>query len=163
MDETSRRAFGSFVLNLSTGELHRDGVPVPLQRQPSRVLATLVTRAGELVPREDLRAAVWADGTHVDFNRGLNYCVRYLRAVLEDDARQPRFIETVARQGYRFMEPVSAPRPHRPARRLSRQIAGAAAVASFMLITLAIEGSGRNQQHHDAALAMARVVHDFIF
>ena len=117
MEQTGRRRFDDYEIDLGTGELRRHGQPVALQRHPARVLARLVGRAGTLVPREELHAAVWNDDVHVDFDRGLNYCVRQLRQTLGDDAKTPRFIETVARQGYRFVavvEPVAYP-PRRTA------------------------------------------------
>jgi DNA-binding winged helix-turn-helix (wHTH) protein len=106
MDPTNRRRFDDYEIDLGTGELRRNGRPVPLQRQPARVLARLVASAGTLVPREALHAAVWGDGVHVDFERGLNYCIRQLRQTFDDDPKAPRFIETVARQGYRFVAAV---------------------------------------------------------
>ena len=163
MDETTIRTFGAFEFDLDSGELRRGDLIVPLQPQPARVLAAIVLRAGELVPRDDLRGAVWGDATHVDFDRGLNYCVRHLRVALGDDARQPRFIETVARRGYRFVAPVASrrrPRSSHPSRRL---IAGAAAMCAAVLLTLVLETGGRNQSHHDAAVAVVRAVHGFLF
>ena len=162
MEETTVRTFGGFEFDPASGELRRGDRIVPLQPQPARLLAAIVLRAGSLVPREELRDAVWGDATHVDFNRGLNYCVRHLRAALGDDARQPRFIETVARRGYRFIAPVALRRNH-SARRPGRLIAGAAAMAAVVLLTLVTEMGGRNQTHHDAAVAVARAVHDVIF
>jgi DNA-binding winged helix-turn-helix (wHTH) protein len=108
MDLTGRRRFDDYEIDLGTAELRRNGRPIPLQRQPARVLVRLVASAGTLVPREDLQAAVWGGDVHVDFNRGLNYCIRQLRQAFGDDPKAPRFIETVARQGYRF---VAAVRP----------------------------------------------------
>lgn len=166
METPRTRAFGDFELDLDTGELRRNGVPVPLQRQPARVLAVLVARAGTLVSREDLKDAVWTAHTFVDFNRGLNYCIRHLRAALGDDAKAPRFIETVARQGYRFVAPVNAGHGigrsrargfHVTPRRLA-----AAALVTLILLTGWVE-RGANPDHHDKALAAARIVHDFLF
>src|SRR5262245_41079018 len=91
-----RFRFGVFELYAS-GELLRGGVRVPLQRQPARVLECLVARAGELVSREELKRAVWADSTFVDFDRGLNFCIRRIRQALGDDAAAPLYIETVPR------------------------------------------------------------------
>jgi DNA-binding winged helix-turn-helix (wHTH) protein len=71
LDDTTIRTFGAFEFDPTTGELRRSGLVIPLQPQPARVLAAIVLRAGDLVPREDLRAAVWGDATRVDFNRGL--------------------------------------------------------------------------------------------
>lgn len=101
-----RVRFGMFAFSPSTGELWRDGVPVHLQAQPARVLGALVTHAGQVVTRETLKREVWTDGTHVDFERGLNFCVAQVRAALGDSADSPRFVETVPKQGYRFIAPV---------------------------------------------------------
>jgi TolB-like protein/DNA-binding winged helix-turn-helix (wHTH) protein/tetratricopeptide (TPR) repeat protein len=115
--------FGSFELDLRTGELRKGGFRVRLQEQPLRILALLVDRAGELVTREDLRQTLWSHDTYVDFDRGLNNAVRRLREALGDSADAPRFVETLARRGYRFIAPVErlpmvpaeAPRPPAPA------------------------------------------------
>ena len=95
--------FGDFQLDLDTGELFRNGTPVSLERQPARALMLLASRPGALVTREELRRAIWDADTFVDFERGLNYCIRHLRAAFGDDARRPRYIETIPRQGYRFV------------------------------------------------------------
>jgi DNA-binding winged helix-turn-helix (wHTH) protein/TolB-like protein len=102
-----RARFGIFTFTTSTGELRRGDVPVRLQAQPAKVLATLLARPGEIVTRETLQREVWGDGTHVDFERGLNFCVAQVRTALGDSADSPRFIETVPKQGYRFIAPVS--------------------------------------------------------
>lgn len=106
-----RVRFGIFDFNPSTGDLRRDGVAVRIQAQPARVLATLVSRPGQVVTRETLQREVWGDGTHVDFERGLNFCVAQVRFALGDSAESPRYIETVPKQGYRFIAPVSLPPP----------------------------------------------------
>ena len=103
----SRRArFGLFEFDPDTGVLNREGVPVRLQPQPGRVLAVLVTHAGEVVTRDALRQEIWNDGTFVDFERGLNFCIAQIRSALGDSAESPRFIETLPRRGYRFIAPV---------------------------------------------------------
>jgi DNA-binding winged helix-turn-helix (wHTH) protein/TolB-like protein len=103
-----RVRFGIYDFSPSTGELRRDGTVVKLQAQPARVLAALVKRPGEIVSRETLQRDVWGEGTHVDFERGLNFCVAQVRSALRDSADVPRYIETVPRQGYRFIAPISA-------------------------------------------------------
>jgi DNA-binding winged helix-turn-helix (wHTH) protein/TolB-like protein len=100
--------FGVFAFNPSTGELKRDGIQVKLQPQPARVLAILAGRPGEVVSREDLRQQVWAEGTFVDFERGLNFCIAQIRNALGDSAESPRFIETLPKRGYRFVAPILA-------------------------------------------------------
>jgi DNA-binding winged helix-turn-helix (wHTH) protein/Flp pilus assembly protein TadD len=97
--------FGPFELDPRTAELRRDGERVPLQLQPARVLILLVQRAGELVPREEIRALVWPDRV-VDYEHGLNYAIRQIRAALGDEAGAPAYIETLPRRGYRFAAAV---------------------------------------------------------
>jgi DNA-binding winged helix-turn-helix (wHTH) protein len=99
-------AFGPFVFDETSGELWRDGKPVALEPQPARALALLARRAGEVVSREDLRAHLWDASTHVDFELGLNYCVRRIRLALGDAAGAPTYLETLPRRGYRFVGPV---------------------------------------------------------
>lgn len=98
--------FGLFEFDAAAGLLSREGVPVRLQPQPARVLAILLAQAGEVVTRDDLRQQVWSDGTFVDFERGLNFCIAQIRSALGDAADSPRFIETLPRRGYRFIAPV---------------------------------------------------------
>jgi DNA-binding winged helix-turn-helix (wHTH) protein len=95
--------FGPFTLDAQSGELRRDGELVPLAPQPFRLLLALASRPGELVTREELRQQVWDDGTFVDFERGLNFCVLQARTALGDDAKQPAYIETLPKRGYRFV------------------------------------------------------------
>ena len=99
--------FGPFEVDAQSSELRREGVAVPLPPQPFRLLLALVARPHELVTREELRQAVWDDGTNVDFDRGLNFCVLQLRQALGDDAKNPRYIETLPKRGYRFIGEVS--------------------------------------------------------
>jgi TolB-like protein/DNA-binding winged helix-turn-helix (wHTH) protein/Flp pilus assembly protein TadD len=106
--------FGIFQLDLKAGELYKAGVRVKLQDQPLRVLALLVSRAGQMVTREELRERVWPGNVYVDFDQGLNNAIKKVREALGDSADNPRFVETVARHGYRFVAAVSAA-PARPA------------------------------------------------
>ena len=134
--------FGRFELDLSTGELRRDGVPLKLQPQPARLLVLLVSRPGEVIARNELAENVWGSETFVDFERGLNFAIRQIRAVLEDDADQPRFVETVPKRGYRFIallepDPSAAPVPVAPPRR-SVGIPIVIGVAALLLVGIAI-------------------------
>jgi len=97
-----------FEFDPSSGDLKREGVAVRLQPQPARVLSLLVAQPQSLVSRDSLRRQIWPDGTFVDFERGLNFCIAQIRAALGDSADSPRFIETVPRRGYRFIAPVTA-------------------------------------------------------
>ena len=161
--------FLDYELDPSTAELRRRGTVVPLERQPAVALTVLVSRAGRLVPRDDLRRAIWPDDVHVDFDRGMNYCIRQLRAALGDDARRPRFIETVPRQGYRFLAPVIAGQaglaPAATPSRIGRIAAVAAllAVASGAMLEFHLAAGPRNPRHHAIAVKAVRAVHDVVF
>lgn len=98
--------FGLFEVDLETGEVRKRGVKIQLQEQPFQVLSMLVLRPGELVTRDELRHALWADAVFVDFEHGLNKAVAKVRSALGDLAESPRFIETLERRGYRFIAPV---------------------------------------------------------
>src|SRR6185436_20618208 len=95
--------FGPFVLDPGTGELRRDGDLIPLAPQPFRLLHALASRPGQLLTREELRQQVWDEGTFVDFERGLNFCVLQVRTAIGDDAKRPLYIETLPKRGYRFV------------------------------------------------------------
>src|SRR5215212_3877420 len=107
-DASGSLRFGIFEADLRTGELRKRGVRVRLQEQPFQVLAALLARPGELVTREELQSRVWAADTFVDFDHGLNKAINKIREALGDSAESPRFIETVARRGYRFIADVAA-------------------------------------------------------
>jgi TolB-like protein/DNA-binding winged helix-turn-helix (wHTH) protein/Flp pilus assembly protein TadD len=98
--------FGSFQLDLRTAELRYDQIPIKLQPQPAKILVLLVSRAGELVSREELAEQVWGTDTFVDFEQGLNFAIRQIRTALEDERGRPQFLETVPKRGYRFIAPV---------------------------------------------------------
>ena len=102
--------FGPYALDARSGELRRDGELVPLAPQPFKLLLALASRPGELVTREELRREVWGDETFVDFERGLNFCVLQARTALGDDAKNPAYIETLPRRGYRFVAPAGIER-----------------------------------------------------
>ena len=95
--------FDIFQVDLRAGELRKEGRVVKLQEQPFRVLSLLLSRPGELVTRDELRQNLWPADTFVDFDHGLNSAVARLRDALRDSADKPRFIETVAKRGYRFI------------------------------------------------------------
>jgi DNA-binding winged helix-turn-helix (wHTH) protein/Tfp pilus assembly protein PilF len=114
-EEPAALLFGDFELRLDSGELLRSGTPVKLQLRPSRVLALLALRAGEVVSREDIRREVWGE-EHVDFDLALNYCIRQIRRALDDSTEQPRFLATLPRVGYRFVAPVEIRRRESPSR-----------------------------------------------
>jgi len=99
-------SFGAFRFETESATLTRSDRLVPLERQPARALALLLARAGDVVTREELRAHVWGADTHVDFDRGLAYCIGQLRSTLGDSADSPRYIQTLPRRGYTFIAPV---------------------------------------------------------
>lgn len=101
--------FGIFEMDLASGELRKGGSLVKLRQQPFRVLAFLALRPGRLVTRGELRAEIWGGDTYVDFDQGLNYCIKEIRAVLGDSAETPLYVETLPRRGYRFIAPTVAP------------------------------------------------------
>ena len=106
--------FGVFELDQRRGSLSRAGRPVDLQQQPLLILTYLVTNPGRLVTREELQAHVWPSGTFVEFELGLNAAINRLRRALGDSAAEPRYIETVPKQGYRFICAVSLVMPLSP-------------------------------------------------
>jgi TolB-like protein len=95
--------FGTFELNLQSGELRKGGIRVALQEQPLRILDALLVARGAIVSRDELRRRLWPEGTFVDFEHSLNAAVRRLRIALGDEAEVPRFIETIHKRGYRFI------------------------------------------------------------
>ena len=105
MDEPLLR-FDCFQLDVTTGELRKSGSRVKLPLQPAKILILLAKNAGRLVTREDIRNEIWQADTFVDFEQGLNHCIKLIRAALGDDARAPRFIETLQRRGYRFVAQI---------------------------------------------------------
>lgn len=98
--------FGVFEADLGSGELRKNGIRIRLQEKPFQVLVLLLERAGQMVTREELRDRLWPSDTFVDFDHGLNTAVNKLREALSDAAANPRFVQTVARRGYRFIAPV---------------------------------------------------------
>jgi cholera toxin transcriptional activator len=101
-----RYRFGVFEVDATTGELRRQGVRIKLHSQPFHVLFMLLERPGEVLTREEISRELWPDGTFVDYEHGVNSAVNRLRDALGDKASNPRFVETLARRGYRFVAPV---------------------------------------------------------
>jgi DNA-binding winged helix-turn-helix (wHTH) protein len=110
VEETAKSArvfrFGVFEVDAATGELRKQGLRIRLQDQPSQLLLMLLHRAGEVVSREDICRKLWPPDTFVDFDQSLGAALRKLRQALSDDAETPRYIETVPKQGFRFVAPV---------------------------------------------------------
>ncbi len=135
--------FGLFEADVSNRILTRNGVRVKIQDQPFRVLLLLLEHPGEIVSRDQLRSNLWPDGTHVDFDGSLNVILKKLRAVLDDDSDNPRFIETVPRSGYRFIAPVTGTRIEMPAPTVSAVVERTIAAADEVPRTLPFCNSKR--------------------
>jgi len=103
-----RLRFGVFEIDIRAGELRKHGLRIRLQEQPFQVLAILLEHPGEIVTREELQKKLWPADTFVDFDHGLNKAISKIREALADSAESPRFIETVARRGYRFLAEVKS-------------------------------------------------------
>jgi cholera toxin transcriptional activator len=101
-----RYRFGVFEADSTTGELRRQGLRIKLHSQPLQLLFLLLERPGELLTREEISKELWPDGTFVDYEHGVNSAVNRIREALGDKASHPRFIETLARRGYRFVAQV---------------------------------------------------------
>jgi DNA-binding winged helix-turn-helix (wHTH) protein/TolB-like protein len=139
--------FGTFEFETDSGELRKSGRVAALEPQPAKALAVLVSRAGEVVSREQLRDAIWGQ-THVDVDRGLAYCISQIRTALGDSGENPRFIQTIPRQGFKFIAPVASATPTpsepvtaraTPARRPGPPLwAIGAGLAAFSAIVIAI-------------------------
>lgn len=114
MPSHTRIHFGAFALDVSTGELWQGAQKCRLPPKPMRVLELLANSPGQLVTRETLRQKIWGADTFVDFEHGLNFCIRIIRSVLGDDARHPLYIETLPRRGYRFIASATTPEPISP-------------------------------------------------
>ena len=103
--------FGVYEVDPYSGELRKNGIKVKLQEQPFQVLAMLLERPGEVISREELQRRLWPADTFVDFDHSLNAAIKRLRDALRDSADNPRFVETLARRGYRFVAPVTGAAP----------------------------------------------------
>ena len=136
-DSVERRVlyyrFGPFQLDVKTGEMRKHGTRVRLREQPFRILLLLLEHNGEIVPREEIRQKLWPNDTVVEYDPNINAAVKKLRDVLGDSAEKPRYIETLARRGYRFLAEIETVRGEGP------EDSPAPALASFE-ITAGVEG-----------------------
>jgi eukaryotic-like serine/threonine-protein kinase len=157
--------FGVYELNLATEELRKDGIPLKLPPQPFRILTLLVSRAGQLVTREEIEKQIWGDGTYVDFEHGLNQCIKQIRTALNDNADTPLYVETLPRRGYRFLAPVvlkvvEAPGPQVTESRSGIQSAIAPPPTPQAGDSVSVSGSGASRDvgavlHRESAPAVA--------
>jgi DNA-binding winged helix-turn-helix (wHTH) protein len=131
MDVVLKYAFDGFEADLKAAELRRHGTRLKLQLQPFQVLVALLEKPGEVVTREELRQRLWPEDTFVDFDHGLNTAMAKLRDVLGDSAARPRYVETIAKRGYRFngeVRPIVAPPVTAPAPSIAGNAAAPAVV-----------------------------------
>ena len=98
--------FGVFELNITTEELRKSGTLIKLPPQPLGLLALLASRAGQIVTREEIQQQLWGEETYVDFEQGMNHCIKQIRNALSDNVDNPLYVETLPRRGYRFLAPV---------------------------------------------------------
>jgi len=106
--KNGRIHFGPFELDPDEQQLRKRGIALKLQPKQFVVLLMLAQRAGEIVSRQEIQQRVWGDGTFVDFDRGINFCINQIRTALGDDADRPRYIETLPRRGYRFIANIDS-------------------------------------------------------
>ena len=152
VDRPDRFMFPPFELDTRNCELRRDGVVVKVPPQPFTALTLLVRRAGTLVTREELRAEIWSDERHVDFDGGLNFCIAQLREVLSDPAAKSSYIAAVPRRGYRFVAEVQAIAARRDVDRWwSRRLARAGVALAAMVAAVAIVFAVRTDLSRAAA------------
>jgi Tol biopolymer transport system component/DNA-binding winged helix-turn-helix (wHTH) protein len=114
VESVTRLVFGLYEADLQTGELWRAGRRIKIQSQPFKVLSALLERPGEVVTREELQLRLWGKDTIVDFDHSLGTAINKIREALSDSADNPRFVETLARRGYRFIAPVTIAAPNAP-------------------------------------------------
>lgn len=112
--ETRLLRFGIFEIDAAAGELRKNGVRIKLQEQPFQVLVILLESSGRVVTREEIREHLWGSDTFVDFDQSLNTAINKIRESLGDSASNPRYVETLARKGYRFLAPVERTRNTAP-------------------------------------------------
>ncbi len=116
--------FGVYELNLATQELRKGGTPLKVAPQPFRLLALLASRAGQVVTREEIQQQLWGEETYVDFEQGMNHCIKQIRNALNDNADTPLYVETLPRRGYRFLAPVTSKEIPTPPPRVTESKSG---------------------------------------
>jgi DNA-binding winged helix-turn-helix (wHTH) protein len=141
---SGRIRFNQFEADLASGELRRNGTPVPIQDLPFRLLAALLERPGELVSRNELAAKLWGSETFVDSTAGLNTAIAKLREALSDNPDRPQYIETVPKRGYRFIGSIGSdavgdatPEPNATAARKRPLMVAIASLATAIVLAVA--------------------------
>src|ERR1051326_814010 len=147
--------FGVYEADLAAGELRKHGTRVKIQEQPFQILLVLLEHPGDLITRDVLRERLWANDTFVDFDSSLNTALTKLRTALCDSADNPRFIQTVPRQGYRFIAPVSS----RMLEAMSPETEAAATALTQIPVPRADE---RSREVHNFSKAYALAAFTFI-
>jgi DNA-binding winged helix-turn-helix (wHTH) protein len=169
------RFAGGCEFDSTSGEVRRDDTTVRLEPQPAAVLSLLLSRAGEIVSQDEIKRAVWGDGTHVNLQDAVHYCVRRIRTALGDNPKQPRFVETIPRRGYRFRQAACLPAGRSEDRPLQAWAPPAnrvwptafhtrlalACLALLLATTTVVERRPNN--HHQIAVAVLKHVHDLVF
>jgi DNA-binding winged helix-turn-helix (wHTH) protein len=148
--------FGVFELNLDTEELHKFGTKLRLRPQPFRLLALLASHSGQMVTREEIKNQLWGEDTYVDFEHGMNKCIKQIRTVLGDDANKAMYIETIPRHGYRFLAPVTSKTVLAPTARVKESSSGIPAdLAELIRARLAGRSKGTTaaSSHHQPVSA----------
>src|SRR6187431_2876399 len=133
--------FGVFEFDDETKELRRNGRATAIEPQPAKALALLLSRPGDIVTREELRDGVWSKDTHVDFDRGLAYCLSQIRTALGDSGDNPRFVQTIPKKGFEFIAPLITSPPQVPSPKpqvRSRRAAYWVALAAVLVIGLGL-------------------------
>jgi eukaryotic-like serine/threonine-protein kinase len=126
--------FGVYELNLATEELRKGGTPLKLPPQPFQLLVLLASRAGQVVTREEIQQQLWDEETYVDFEQGMNHCIKQIRSVLNDNADAPLYVETLPRRGYRFLAPVTSKTVPAPAPRVTESKSGVQSGISAIVV-----------------------------
>ena len=160
---------GACEFDAATGEVRRGEVVVRLEPQPAAVLRLLVARPGELVSHAEIRQVVWGATTHVNFQQSLHYCVRQIRLALDDSAREPKFIQTIPRRGYRLTVPAESEPANHPAQiaapirssTATRRVMWAGLAAVLVVTTLIVEQ--HPNRHHEMAVAVLGSLHNLVY
>src|SRR5579864_836838 len=164
VDSPRHIRFESFELDLRTCELRKDGAPVKLQGQPMQILVMLLERPGEIVTREELQKTLWPDDTFVEFDHSINAAIKRLRHALGDSADTPRYVETLARRGYRFISTIDVTgttvEPDRPPKEIQvpagsspkgknyRLLVSVAAIVTILAVLLGLNVGGWREKLH---------------